>query len=235
MPCEPYKNALTAATATGADPQGDLRSHLAVCPSCHAAFLEERQLFAAIDAGLRATATAEVPASLFHRVRARLDAEAVVERNWLPEWMMIAATAALVLFAIAYQSKRPGAPSQDPRNSAVAPKASPPVVLAVPVETPSRTGHRQSPRERPRSATLEAYASVEQVSVLLPAGQKEALDGLLVSLQRGQVKGEVLLAQNQNLPLEDLRISPLDVYPIRMQPLAEVSGESQSRSTGAKP
>jgi len=234
MPCEPYKNALTEAAATGADPQNELRAHLGVCPSCHAAFVEEQQLFAAINAGLHASANAEVPPSLLPRVRARLDEEAFAERNWLSRWIVIAATAALVVFAIAFQSKRPDVAPQDSRKTTVALKDLPAVVPAVPVEAPSRASQGQRTSKQTRPTTLEGPTSVAQVSVLLPAGQKEAFDGLLISLRRGQVKGEVLLAQNRTLQLGDLRISPLEVSPIRMEPIVDVSGESQSGSTDAK-
>jgi hypothetical protein len=234
MPCEPYKNALTEAAATGANLQDELRAHLAACVDCRAAFAEEQQLFAAINGGLYASANAEAPASLLPRVRTCLDREAVAKRTWVPGRTVIAVTAALIVLAIAHQAKRPDAVLQDPQKSTVAQKVSPAVVPVVPVEDPSGTSHRQITSKRTKPGTLEDSASVEQVSVLLPSGQKEAVDGLLVSLQQGRWKGEVLLAENKNFPLEDLRISPLDVSPIRVEPLADVSGESQSRSTDAK-
>jgi hypothetical protein len=234
MSCEHYQNALVEAAASGAEPQGELRAHLEVCPSCHTAFAREHALFSSIDVGLHVTASAEVPASLLPRVRAHLDEQPVAEHNWVPAWMIIGATAALIVLAIARQSKRPDTVSPDSQKSTVAQKASPAVVPAAPVEAPSGIVRRRRATKRTRPAMSGASASVEQVSVLLPAGQKEALDDLLASLQRGQVNGEVLLAQNQILPLEDLRISPLDVSSIQVKPLTYESGASPSSNTDSK-
>ena len=81
MPCENYREALTEAAAADAVPSGELRSHLDACASCRVAFTEEQQLFAAIDTGVRASANAEVPASLLPRVRVQLNEQSVPERS----------------------------------------------------------------------------------------------------------------------------------------------------------
>jgi len=68
MPCEHYKDALIEAAASGAALQGDLPciSRLRFLPR---SIRTEQVLFASIDAGLRVTANAEMPASLLPRVR----------------------------------------------------------------------------------------------------------------------------------------------------------------------
>ena len=234
MPCEQYKAALAEAAASGSELQETLRAHLAGCERCRASFGEEQRLFAAIDNSLRATANAEAPVSLLPRVRARLEEHVVPERNWVPAWMIIAATAALIVLTIAYQNKRRDAVSSYPQKSIVSQNVSPAVVPAAQTDAPSGTDSQQGHSKRSRLATLDVSASVQQVSVLLPAGQKESLDGLLTSLQRGQVKGEVLLKQDRNLLLEDLRIFPLDVASIQVKPLTDESGASPSGSTDSK-
>jgi hypothetical protein len=77
---------------------------------------------------------------------------------------------------------------------------------------------------------IQTYALIGQVPVLLPAGQKEVIDTWLDDLRRGRVNENNLLARKSDLPLRDLQISPLDVPPIEMKPLADVSGESPSQS-----
>jgi anti-sigma factor RsiW len=97
MPCKTYKNALIETAASGAEPQGDLRAHLAGCADCRAAFEQERSLFASIDAGLHVTANAEVPASLLPRLRARLGEESAPRRIWASNWLVLASAAVMVV------------------------------------------------------------------------------------------------------------------------------------------
>src|ERR1700674_5663997 len=99
MPCEYYQNALIEAAASGVEPQGELRTHLATCAACRTAFAQEQSLFSSIDRGLHVTANAEVPASLLPRVRARLADVAVPRRMWTQPMIFAAASAALA-FAI---------------------------------------------------------------------------------------------------------------------------------------
>ena len=100
MPCEPYKNALVETAATGAEPQGELRAHLAACPACRTAFAEEQSLFSSIDARLHATANVEMPPSLLPRVRARLDQAAAPQSRWIPAWAAVAASLALFILSL---------------------------------------------------------------------------------------------------------------------------------------
>ena len=234
MLCEHYKNALVEAAATGSEPQETLRAHLAGCAPCRASFAAEQQLFAAIDAGLHVSANAEVPASLLPCVRARLDEEAAPHRGWVSSWVAIAATAALILILISVRSRRSNPAGQNPQNSTVAQTVSsaeiPEAAIGAPPETNS--GHRMNKHHAP--PRVEISAAVEQISVLLPAGQKEAIDSWLAGFQRGKVKADDLLAKNPDLPLQDLQIAPLDVSPIKMDPLTSVSRESPSKSEETK-
>jgi len=97
MPCDHYKDALIEAAVSRAQPQGELRAHLDACASCRAEFEREQTLFASIDAGLHATANADVPASLLPRVRARLDEESVPRRIWATNWLVLASAAVMVV------------------------------------------------------------------------------------------------------------------------------------------
>jgi hypothetical protein len=97
MPCQHHKDALIEVAASGVEPQGELRGHLAGCAECRAAFEQERSLFASIDSGLRVAANPEVPVSLLPRVRARLDVEsAVPSRRWAGNWLLLASAAIIV-------------------------------------------------------------------------------------------------------------------------------------------
>jgi hypothetical protein len=97
MPCQHYKDALIEAASGGAETQGELHEHLAVCADCLSTFEQEKSLFASIDASLRVTANAEVPASLLLCVRARLDEESAHRHFWGRNWLVLASAAVMVV------------------------------------------------------------------------------------------------------------------------------------------
>ena len=65
--------------------------------------------------------------------------------------------------------------------------------------------------------------------MLIPAGQKQAIDAFLARVQQGKVEANVLLAEKPKGSLEELQVSPLDISPIEVKPLANVSAESRVR------
>jgi hypothetical protein len=231
MSCERYREALIDAAAAGLAPSRELRSHLDVCASCRAAFPEEEQLFAAIDTGLRATANAEVPASLFPRVRAKLNERVAPRRSYIPALAALAAAGAIVAAMIFLRSTTRGPAQEEPQISvavrSVAPseaRALPPAVLRAEASAPVL-------REKARRPTrISPAARVEDVHVLIPAGQKRAIDVLLVSLQQGVIKPDVLVAEKPEKPLQELKVSPIEISPIEMKPLDEVSQDSRSEN-----
>jgi anti-sigma factor RsiW len=77
MICLSHREALIELAATGGEPVSELLAHLHDCPSCRATLERERDLFASLDAHLRASADVEVPASLLPQVRVHLDAKPV--------------------------------------------------------------------------------------------------------------------------------------------------------------
>ncbi len=239
MPCEHYKDALIETAASGADPasaspsdakMAALRAHLTTCDSCRAAFAEEQLLFASIDAGLRAAANADVPASLLPRVRAQLNGPSVSRRSWVPAWAVLAATAALALAVISLRVRPHDFSGQNPQSSTLAHAVLPAEIPAVPIAVPPQTNSGQRRNKHSLPFKVQASRSIEQVPVLFPARQRVVIDAWLDGLRRGKVKANNLLAQEPDLPLQDLQISPLDVSPIEMKALADVSGESPSQS-----
>ena len=97
MPCKHYEEALGEAAATGSEPQGELRVHLAACADCRAAFEREQSLFDSIDSGLQLAVNAEVPASLFPRVRATIAEETSSNHGWVIPWFALASAAVVVI------------------------------------------------------------------------------------------------------------------------------------------
>ena len=229
MPCENYREALIDAAAADSAPSRELRSHLEACVSCRAAFTEEVQLFASIDTGVRATANSEMPASLLPRVRAELNERPIPQRSWIPAGAALAAAAALVVAIVSVRGFGRGAVETNPPMIAATHNGSPAVIqpsteAAAPSETTSAPAKIRS--VRPVEPT--SFAEIEEIKVLIPAGQKQAIDALLVSVQQGKVEADVLLTEKPTGTLEELQVPPLVISPIEVKPLADVNTESAS-------
>ena len=231
MPCENYREALTEAAAADSAPSSELRSHLDGCASCRAAFAEERQLFAVVDAGLRAKANAEMPASLLPRVRANLNELSVPRRSWIPAFAAIAAAAAIVIGIVFVRGVGRRVPEQGPQTAAAARSVVPSETISAPVAVPHvETSAPSSKHRSAQEVRTTTAVHVTDVAVVVPAGQKQAIDALLASVQHGEVMADVLRAEKPELPLPELEVSPLAISPLEMKPLVDMSGESPLES-----
>jgi hypothetical protein len=221
MPCKHYKNALIEAAASGAQPQGDLRAHLAGCADCRGAFEQEQFLFASLDAGLRVTTNAEVPASLLPRVRARLDETVTTRRRWFQPWIFAAASVALV-FAL-FQLARP--PHSNPGTQA---KQTPQILGENPVKNahpqisgpaPQIVSSNRNKSQAPSHSTVLRPVASSQPEVLVPSDEREALAHFVATLQE---RGDVAVAlvtpasdvKGEPASLKRLQIDPLEVKPL---------------------
>ncbi len=232
--CGDYRTVLTDAAAAAVEPSLELRSHLDACASCRAAFAEETQLFAAIDSGLRSAANAEVPVSLLPRVRVQLNEQRVPHRTWIPAGAAMAA--AVAIFAVIVFVRGFGRdsasrnPAENPSAHSDAPvqiQPAPPVVASTETTSPpTRIKRRRADKAAPSVEPVQA----EVARVLIPAGQKRAMDAWLVEVRQGRVKADVLLAGNSEKALEELQVPPIDISPIEMKPLVDVSAESGSEN-----
>jgi len=219
MSCERYKNALMEAAVTGAEPQGHLRAHLATCAACRTAFAEEQSLFSAIDTGLHSAVAAEVPGSLLPRVRARLLDEHPSQNRWLLAWAPLAASLALLIGFLFLRGVRP-----DVRDSPIEPQQA---IRGIPPVETSASRPRNPPAQQALSASpvlrqlRQANPSREhkEPRALVPAEQPEVIARLLDGLRRGEVKGEVLVAEGNGSQPQDLQIAPLTVAPIDVKAL----------------
>jgi hypothetical protein len=236
MPCKHYKNALMEAAARGAEPQGELRAHLAGCTDCLAAFEQERSLFASIDGGLHVAANAQVPVSLLPCVRARLDEEIPPQRRWFQPWIFAAASVALALaifqFARSHHSGRDDQANQRPQIPAA--------------NTPAKSaGHQNSnPGTQIASSNAKSQTGVHstflrpvassQPKVLVPPDEREALARFVATLQE---RGDVAVAlvtpapQKKDEPasLEPLQIKELEIKTLEDRQTKASDGAEQKR------
>ena len=232
--CKCHRAELTDAAASGYELSYELRSHLDDCEYCRAIFADELQLFAAIDTGVRLTANAEVPVSLLPRVRVHLNERTAPRFSWVPAGAAMAAVAVVVLAVVFVRSMGRGAVESNP-----------PAVSAARNDVPIEKEHsslgtlfmRNDSRARPpqrRAAKSASTAQSEQVAVLLPAGQKRAMEVLLASVRQGKIDAEGLFVEHAETGLQALQVAPLVVSPIEVKPLADVSPESASQNERTK-
>ena len=232
MPCEHYKDALVEAAATGTEPQGQLRAHLASCASCRAVFAEEQSLFASIDAGLHATANATVPPSLLPRVRASLEEISVPRRTWLSNGFVLA-TATLAVLALSFSLAIRHIGSGRNAEPVVATKNPPPLSPPAPqVQAPnpalrSNSNSAQRPHGiSPNNRAANPPRSVSGVvpDVLVPHDQEVLLTRYSEQWRRRTVKA-VLAKASDETTLEPLQLAPIQIDQLDVKLLAE--GQSQ--------
>lgn len=235
MSCETYRQALIEAAASGTQPPAAISAHLQVCAGCRAALEGEQSLFASIDAGLHAAVNADVPLSFHAQVRAQLNHHQVVPRRFLLlPWTAITAAAALVLLIVLIHNPKRGFPGQVSKENVVANSASRVERSPAPPVHPAERAPQATRSNRIRPVEIRLLAPFKQVSVLVPTGQKQAIDDLLSAMQRGTVKPEVLLTEKPQQPLQGLQVSPLDISPMEVKPLADVSSNSPSEREDTK-
>jgi len=234
--CKDYRTAMTDAAAAAVEPSLELRSHLDACAPCRAAFGDELQLFAALDLGVRTAANAEVPASLLPRVRVQLNEQAIPRRSWIPAAAVVAAAVVLVatmLFARKFgRDKDPTNPAANSSARRISPariQPAPPVVAHIEAtnpQDPAAMNAHETRREPTRVYLAANTAGPRQVSVLVPSGQKDAVDKLLDALERGGAKTGALVAEKSEQLSQDLAVLPLAISSMEIEPLATVSEES---------
>jgi hypothetical protein len=219
MPCEHYKEALVEAAASGLNPQGELRAHLTACPVCRTAFAEEQSLFSSIDTSLHVTANAEVPASLLPRVRTGLQDETLSRKRWILAWAAVAASVALFIGFLSFRGVRNKTNEWPIESNQVAgnlpsverpasPRGNPPT---------EHVSYASARRHGPNQANSSPVPG--EPRALVPADQPDVIARLLEGLRRGEVKGEVLLADGSDHQSQDLQIVPLMVAPIDVKAL----------------
>lgn len=225
MPCQRYKDALIEAAASGAAPSGELRTHLAGCASCLAAFAQEQSLFAAMDAGLRMTVNAEVPPSLLPRVSAGLDQVSVAPRvRWLQPLVFASGSVALILMV--FLMTHPHRPM--PEGTA---KHGP--ILQAPVTPRTDTSPENAPPANTKIASIRANhshtagnstilhsAASSNPEVLVPPDEREAYarfvatlkerSGVVVTLRAHASEKRDALVSADSLQIPDIEIKPLE-------------------------
>jgi hypothetical protein len=237
MPCEHYKNALTEAAASGAQPQDDLRRHLDACASCRAAFEQEQSLFASIDSGLHVTANAEVPAPLLPRVRARLDEEIAPQRRWIQPMIFAAASVALAFVIFLFVRPHDRSPDSQAKQTPQFPVSHSPVADDRHPNSGSASQivsfNRNSSQTGVHSALL-CPAADSQPEVLVPPDEREAFSRFVAVLDERREVARALVTpaaptKDESPSLEPLQINGLEIKPLEERQTEASNGAEQER------
>jgi hypothetical protein len=230
MPCEHYQNALIEAAASSTAPQGELRAHLAACAACRTAFAQEQSLFSSIDTGIRATANAEVPASLLPRVRARLADEAAPRRMWPQPLIFAAASAALAFTILLFARPHHARPDIHAKQTPQIPVSETPSTNRDQNSGPGTqiVSSTVSNSQTPSHSTLLRTVASSEPEVLVPPDEREAFARFVgVLRERRDVAFALVMPAPQtrdgSASLEPLQINGLEIKPLE-EGQTEVSG-----------
>jgi hypothetical protein len=228
MPCEHFKEALIEAAASGAEPQAELRMHLAACNVCRTVLAEEQSLFISIDSGLRQSVNSEVPASLLPRVRARISDEVVPHRSWFTNWLTVASAAAIIAAFLVVRAV--WRPNLNPNPSTNAAQTDSPTPVLPPREGPVRTSEPPAransysnsqtfaERNSPIPRLQPARNSIPEV--LVPRDQ-EVLLIAYAEQWRARKRAPLVAEYSDGTTLALLQIAPIQIAQLDVKLLAE--------------
>jgi hypothetical protein len=231
MPCEPYKNALVETAATGAEPQGELRAHLAACPACRATLSQEQSLFSSIDTGLSVAVNAEIPTSLLPRVRVRVAEEPAFTRSWIPSWFALAGAAAMIVVFLAAQDAWRNVAPRKPAEMATQP-ASPVQIPLPPVRSsesapPSKHDSSQQPQVSAvrNSVPRQTRTARNSEPEVLVTRDQEVLLARYAEQWRSRKRLPLMAETGSDKPMAPLQIAPIQIAQLDVKLMTEEQGQ----------
>jgi hypothetical protein len=226
MPCQHFQDAIVEVAACGAEPHGELRLHLNACDDCRDAFMAERSLFRAIDAGLHTAANTEVSASFVPRASQRIAEEGLSFRVWRPSWAVAAAFAVCAILLVA-QLPRFFGPRGSKDSPTSIPELSRPTAKASKQPSPTLEGELLSERtiHRKRRVSVKVPPNVETPEVLVSPQEELALARYAALLRQRTIQ-EQTLSVKEAITVEPIEIAEIDLGQLSI-PLA------QSEETGS--
>lgn len=230
MFCEAYRETLKDAAADGSAIRDEVRSHLAACGACAAAFSEEQALFAAMDSNLSKLVNAHAPPSLLPRVREAIYRGRVSSRRAFLNWVWLpAAAAAAVALAVFLPRVFHSAQPQNVSVSVVQP--TPPAIRAA--KTAKNSSSVPSDHSRNgngnRRATLPIVAgrSVSEPEIIVPQQEEVALASYAAMLRKHADLAQGLLDSGvkKSATIEPLVIAEIDSSELKIEPLVRDSDD----------
>lgn len=221
MFCEAYNKSLTDAAASGEALSRVLQQHVVSCDSCRAAFAKEQSLLAAIDAGLRASANSEFPATLIPRVHVALNNESLPQRGF-QKWIFVGAIVSCALVvAVTLQLKHREVPTPNKIAGTQTPSATSPRLIesnpsARPVLHP--VPQLSNNAEPPRSIAAGTPPSLA-AEVLVPDEERAAFAKFLRREQLPAAKSSAVVFSVPEAPKDLTPLPPVEIASLTVLPL----------------
>ena len=229
MNCHAAQRKITDALAASIAPPAGAASHAADCVECQAYYEKQRQLFASIDAGLRARVNPPVPLSFFLRLRTTLDQAPAPCSLRIPRWAFaaVAATLLLALAGVAFRNRFLRQDASSEPSHVVARSDRQRVPESPPIS--SEVASRQATLTRSNKKTLPASAESSEAApdVIVLAEEREAFARLISHVPS---KAGVGAAPKPHVP--ELTDAPIDIALIEIQdveitPLESMNGDGK--------
>jgi hypothetical protein len=230
MPCENYRETLIESAAADSEPSRELRSHLDACAACRVAFTEELQLFAAVDAGVRATANAEVPHSFLPRVQASLEDVSAPQRLWTPFLIFAATSAAILLTAfIATRPHHAATIDQSKQIYSVPSHGTPEIPVrreatGTPAVAASNGSHRTMKQRN--SIPSNSVPSSGKLEVIVPPEERQAFAHFVASMQERNDNALALVTSGPEKKEDPMTVAPLQIAKLEVRQLEGLEGEA---------
>jgi hypothetical protein len=237
MLCEKYKPALIEAAITGADLPPAVRAHTDSCAHCTTELAEQRSLIAAIDTNLHRQMNAPVPASMLHRLAARLAQQPQPKRAprfaqiFAGTFATLVAAAMILLFLphwrIAILPRNAKVNVVPTRNASasqiqvhIGPSSQTVVAKGLPSQTLKHVNiHATRVTEANTSTTIRS-----EPEVLVPPDERIALAHFIANSSTGRELITALntsLRRNPDQPVKHIDIPDLNTPGIVIEPIAE--------------
>jgi hypothetical protein len=223
MNCKSLRAAIIELAATGGEPISQLRAHLHECPSCRATLERERNLFAAIDAGLDRGARVELPPSFLPRVRARIaESPLYSPQASLLRKITLALAAAAVLLLSVSSLRHPQQPKSTPEASGQAlPSSSSGQTLATSIQPPSAEIGKKAVLQPASSHLQHSILTQHGPEILVGPDQEALLAQYAKQLNTRRSAGAVAAVQSTPPDSQPLEIALIQIAELDVKPLAE--------------
>jgi hypothetical protein len=231
MACRRFVDRLRA-HAIGAPLDADAAAHLAVCSACLARLEGETRVQRAIDDAIDGVKAVGPSPDLLPRVRVEIEHRARTRRadGWaLAPLVAVALVVLIVVVLKTTASRQPAASVTTTASDVNQPPAVRPTLEAAPavMRAPAARAPRAAETGTPRAAATRAPRSPADPEVLVPAGERQAMDRLFQALRAG--RPEVVSMLMRIGPVSSAPdAAPLTVPPLRVEsvPIPALPGGS---------
>jgi hypothetical protein len=221
MLCKSYRETLNEAALSDERLPAEVEAHLASCASCRESFSDEQALFGLIEAEVRISINAEMPASLVPRVRQEIAASPAA-RAWrvpVPAYIASGLAVGAIALSFAVRTKVPSVKPEPAAHYISLPAPNEPSVSQTgggPVEVLVATSKRSH-----KQAQVALRAEPE---VLVSAEEQLGLQRYAASLRSMAADRAANVKPEALLEIKHLEIAGVDLKGLSIDPLQ--SGDS---------